>query len=459
MKFYIVSLGCAKNLVDSETIIDDLLKSGHSLTNSENQADAVLIMTCAFIESAKKETREVIKEFIRKKKRFGFKIFAGGCYPKRYFQSVSQEFPEVDGWFGIGDLSKLVNFLEKAERGESLNLSYTPKTCGEYSGRFLTTPKHWAWLKISDGCSHKCAYCAIPSIRGNYRSRTLEDIGAEAEDLASKGVKELQIIAQDVGMYGVDLYKKQTLVDLLKILEKIEGIKWIRLLYINPFSMPGNLPDFMANSEKTLHYLDLPMQHSSPSVLKRMRRAGSGQEYLELIRKLRDKMPSISIRSSFIVGFPGETDEEYLELKNFLQTAKINRAGFFSYSDEEGTEAFALGEKTTAGVKSRRLNDIIRTQAKISSSITKERKGSKTQAIIDSKYDKRTMKEFALQFSDKKLTDGNLWIARTKWDAPEADALMLLDGGSAKIAEGDIVETEITHTSTYDVAGRYLSHK
>lgn len=456
MKLYMVSLGCHKNLVDAETIIKDFEKSGHELTNDESNADAVIIMTCAFIGPAKEEARSVISEFTAKKKRYGFKVFVGGCYAKRYSESVASEFPAVDGWFGIGGFEGIAERLEKAENGSMISTAIIPSAYETYSGRRLTTPPHRAWLKISDGCSHKCAYCAIPMIRGNnYRSRTIEDILKEANELAEKGVREFGIIAQDTGLYGIDLEKRHMLVTLLEELEKIKGPEWIRLLYINPFSMPKDLLSYMKSSAKTVPYLDIPMQHASQSVLRRMKRPGCGSEYLDLIAKIREELPDAAIRSTFIVGFPGETDEEFEELEDFIEKAKINRAGFFEYSDEEGTAAYGYDGKVSEIVKRRRSARIMRLQQKISADITSRLKGKTIEVMAESPFARNKMRDFVMQFGNRSLGTGNAWLGRTKWDAPEVDALALIELPEGYIpSPGEIMHMEVTHTGLYDIAGK-----
>ncbi len=455
MKFYMVSLGCHKNLVDSEIIISDFEKNGYELTSDESEADAVIIMTCAFIGPAREEARSVISEYVAKKKRRGFKVFVGGCYAKRYSEKLRDEFPGVDGWFGIGNFDGLSKRLEKAAKGDMFSVSEIPESCSPYSGRRLTTPPHRAWLKISDGCSHRCAYCAIPMIRGGYRSRTIDDIAAEAEDLAANGAKELSIIAQDTGLYGVDLEGRRMLVPLLERLEGTAGVEWIRLLYINPFSMPEELPDYMSSSKKVVPYLDIPMQHASESVLRRMRRPGSGAEYLDLLAEIRGKIPGCAIRSTFIVGFPGETDDDFKELESFIEKARINRAGFFTYSDEEGTEAFGYDGKVPESVKGKRAARIMRLQNRISSETTASRLGATVKVMLEERLQRNRMRDFVMQFGDRRLGTGNAWLGRTVWDAPEVDALALVElPEGMEPRPGDIVDMEITKTGIHDVAGK-----
>jgi ribosomal protein S12 methylthiotransferase len=457
MKFYMVSLGCAKNLVDSETIINILEKNGHELVFEENNADIVLIMTCAFIKMARDEAESVINEFTEKKKKYGFKVYVGGCYAKRYSSEVENRFPDVDGWFGISNLSKITELL--TEKENKLKESFEiPSEYEKYTGRKLTTPSHWAYLKISDGCTHKCAYCAIPNIRGKYRSRSIDDIITEAKYLVDTGVKEFQVIAQDTGLYGIDLNKKHMLVPLLKKLEEISGLEWIRLLYINPFSMPNDLIDFMSSSKKVVKYLDIPMQHASEHVLKLMKRAGNGEEYLKLLSNIRSKIPEIAIRSTFITGFPGETDEDFEILLKFLEEAKINRAGFFKYSDEEGTLAFDYPDKVDEKIKEERYQRIAKIQRRISSELTNKRKGKIVKIIIDNKFSANSMRHISDQFRDRKIKLINSYIGRTEQDAPEVDAIVLAYGipSSLNLKTGDFVNVKITHTNIYDSAGKFV---
>ena len=385
MKIYMVILGCAKNRVDAENVISFFEKSGHELTFDEKQAHAVIIMTCAFIQSARKEAEENIKEFIAKKKRYGFSLIVGGCYAKRFFSEVQERFPEVNAWFGTSGFGEIANILNEVAQGRTGNfIDLSGSKLSDYSGRHLTTPSHWVYLKIADGCNHRCAFCAIPDIRGDYVSRPIERILEEAEELSEKGVKELIVIAQDTGIYGKDLYGKVKLVELLTKLCDIKALSWIRLLYINPYSLSDELIDFMVSSEKIVKYLDIPFQHSSKSVLKAMRRPGEGREYLKLLESMRKKMPSLAVRSSFIVGFPGESKEDFADLKHFIKSAGINRAGFFIYSDEEGTPSYFYSDKIGTSEKKARFEEIVRIQRRVSLELSKGRVGKTFQAIVDS---------------------------------------------------------------------------
>ena len=457
MKIYMVCLGCAKNQADSETVINFFEKSGHELTFDEREAQAVIIMTCAFIEQARKEAEETIKEFITKKKRYGFHLLVGGCYAKRFSTIMKERFPELDAWFGISGFEQIGNILTSVKNGQTGDFTSSPDIVyPEYSGRHLITPSHWAWLKIADGCNHACAFCAIPEIRGSYRSKTIESILREAQELAENGVKELLLIAQDTGLYGKDLYGKVKLVNLLEKLCAIEKIAWIRLLYINPYSLSEELVDFIAGTEKMVKYLDIPFQHSSKKILTSMRRPGNGEEYLKLLENMRNKIPDLAVRSSFIVGFPGETKLDFEELKSFIQEAKINRAGFFIYSDEEGTTSYSYSDKVSLSEKNARLDDIARIQRRISLDISKQRLGKVLPVIVDSEKSAGLTARLVELFGNIRLAKGISHIGRTAWDAPEVDGLVFIKTSRKNVLKnGDIVNLKIIKSSVYDVLGDY----
>lgn len=455
MNIFVVGLGCAKNLVDTEALMSHFTASGHRIVSAEKDAGCVVIMTCAFIESARNEAREAIAEYAAKKKRYGFKLIVGGCYAKRYGARAAEEFPSVDGWFGIGDYAQVPRLLEA--QTPFMHIREIERYDGADTGR-IAAVRHWAYLKIADGCNHRCSYCVIPSIRGFYRSREAEDIEREAAALAESGVKELLLIAQDTGQYGVDLYGEKRLVRLLSRLEKIDGLLWLRLLYINPYSIDEELIDWMASSEKLVPYLDIPFQHASRSVLRRMARPGGKDALLALVEKLRTRIPDLAIRSTFIAGFPGETQEEFAELEDFLLQARLNRVGFFAYSAEEGTGACGLPGQLPERVKRERLDRLARLQRRLSLEENRLLRGKRIPVVIEGRRDENP----AIRGIAGELDAGRGFYSRVKLygrsfrDAPEVDGLVLILDAGGGLKAGDFVTVEITHVSAFDMAGKII---
>lgn len=339
-KIGMISLGCPKNQVDAEIMLAKLVEAGFEITSEPYGADAVIINTCGFIDDAKQEAIDNILEMAELKKDGDIKaIVVTGCLAERYKQEVMDEMPEIDAIIGIGANDDIAEVCRKAIEGEKycdFPSKYSLPMCGE---RVLTTPEYWAYLKIAEGCSNCCTYCAIPSIRGKFRSRKMEDILSEAQSLAESGVKELIVIAQDTTKYGLDLYGELKLPELLKKLSEIDKIEWIRLLYCYPDALTDELIDEIGRNEKVCKYIDLPLQHADENVLARMNRTGGKNELLELIAKLRSRIPEVVIRTTFITGFPGETEEEFTVLSEFVDEAEFDRLGCFAYSAEEGTKA------------------------------------------------------------------------------------------------------------------------
>ncbi|MDQ7822486.1 MAG: 30S ribosomal protein S12 methylthiotransferase RimO [Candidatus Eremiobacteraeota bacterium] len=465
MKFYLVSLGCAKNLVDSEVIIHHLEKAGHEWVTGEDLADAVIITTCCFIESAKTESVETILEFTRKKKRYSYRVFVGGCLPSRYGRDLLSLIPEVDGWFGIEEVTRVSELIEKPiEEGPAILVSPPGSTFTPYQGRRQVTPSHWAYLKIADGCDHQCSFCVIPSIRGPYRSRHIEALAAEASVLAAAGVRELVLVAQDTGLYGKDLYGRQRLPELLVRLEEIEGLRWIRLLYINPHSLGDELICFMESSVKMVRYLDIPFQHASREVLKRMRRPGGRDEFLALIEGLRGRVPGLALRSTFITGFPGETQQDFQELLDFLRDARLARAGFFSYSREEGSRAYSYEDNVPGREKERRHDAAMRLQRKIAGEVNYERLGKTVAVMIEKKREQQDtafLKGITAELGNpnrgKLMLHDIAFIGRSEWDSPDVDGVVLLktkEHSEGPVpSPGDIVEAGIEAVSAYDALG------
>jgi len=466
--FYLVSLGCAKNLVDSEAIIDSLMKCGYTWVTDENQADAVVINTCCFINEARQEAIDTILEYVEKKKKRDFKIVAGGCLAQRFGDKVMKLLPEVNGWFGIDGCFTLPGIFDVLSRGGKKSSIREPsRQYDEYEGRERVTPRAWRYIKIAEGCSHHCTFCVIPPIRGPYRSRRIEDIVAEARGLAEEGCRELILIAQDTGVYGSDLYGRKRLPELLTRLHEIDGIQWLRLLYINPHSMDDELIQAVASNRKIVKYLDIPFQHSVERILGRMGRPGGEERFLELLDRIRRQIPGLAVRSSFIVGFPGESAAEFDQLCTFIQKARLNRAGFFTYSREEGTGASRYAGQVHHATQKKRFREIMALQQGISREVNSERLGRTIPVIIDKKTgleDYDFLKGIAGELGNFLITGEPgkkvSYLGRTAWDAPDIDGVALISGektgkGSRKTqpAPGEILQVEVRVCTTYDVAG------
>lgn len=434
-----ISLGCPKNQVDAELMLSKLQNAGFNIVDVAYEADVVIINTCGFIEDAKKEAIDNILEMAELKNEGAIqKIIITGCLAERYQHEISVEFPEVDGVIGIGanaDIVAVVNAVMNDEKPECFPDKENMPLDGE---RLLTTPQHWAYLKIADGCSNCCTYCAIPTIRGAFRSRPIDEIVAEAEKLASEGTKEIILIAQDTTRYGLDIYGELKLSDLLKKLDKIEGIEWIRLLYCYPDRITDELIDTMAYSEKILHYIDLPLQHADGKILKAMNRTGDSESLAELIDKLRDKMPDIILRTTFITGFPGEDESAFNTLAEFVDDIQFDRLGCFAYSAEEGTPAAELDCQVDDETKKHRADVIMEQQFDIMQYKQKQLIGSVVDCIVEG-YDGYT----------------DSFFGRTWMDAPEIDSVIYFTG-KGDYSEGDIVKVEIFDINDYDFLGEIV---
>ncbi|MBE6716994.1 MAG: 30S ribosomal protein S12 methylthiotransferase RimO [Ruminococcaceae bacterium] len=435
-KIGFISLGCPKNQVDSELMLSKLDNAGFEIIDTAFGADVVIINTCGFIEAAKQEAIDNILEMVQLKEdgELG-KIIVIGCLAERYRDEILNEIPEVDAVGGLGINGDIVDFVNEVLKG-STSSSYPEKEklplCGQ---RILTTPSHWAYLKISDGCSNCCTYCAIPSIRGPFRSRTKEDIILEAKALASSGVKELILIAQDTTRYGDDLYGKPVLHELLYELNKINGIEWIRLLYCYPDRLSDELLKAMTECEKVLHYIDLPLQHASGKILKAMNRHGDEISLLELTEKIRSYMPDCIIRTTFITGFPGETEEDFEILSDFVNKAEFDRLGCFSYSPEEGTPAEKLPDRVEPETAVSRGEAIMSQQYGIFSRKLENLLGTVQKCIIED-YD---------GYSDS-------YSGRTWMDAPEIDSGITVVS-DRELAVGEFTDVLITAVNEYDLIG------
>lgn len=425
-KIGMVSLGCPKNQVDAEIMLSKLQNGGFEIVNDPAEADLIIVNTCAFIESAKKESIESILDMASYKEDYpSVRLLVTGCLAERYRSEIFEEIPEVDGVIGIGADNDICEICDKILSFEKVE-EYPPKENLCFDGdRILTTPSYSAYIKIAEGCSNNCTYCAIPSIRGAYRSRPAESILAEAEKLAKDGVKELIVVAQDTTRYGEDLYGRNALSPLLRSLCKIEGIEWIRLLYLYPERIDDALIDTIAEEDKIVKYMDIPVQHCSERVLKRMNRQGNRQSLTDLFNKIRERIPDVTLRTTFIAGFPGETEEEFEELCDFVSEMKFERMGCFAYSEEEGTPAARLDGMLSEEERTRRADIVNDLQSEILDSVNESLIGKELSAIVED-YDGYT----------------DSYYGRTVMDAPEIDTQICFTCGY-ELNDGDIVTVEI----------------
>ncbi len=438
-KIGMISLGCPKNQVDAEIMLARLAEDGFEITNEVDGADAVIINTCGFIEDAKKEAIENILDMAElKKEGILGKIIVTGCLAERYREEIFAEIPEVDAVVGLGSNADICAVCKRVLVGESVE-TFGEKTCLPLSGeRLLTTPEWFSYLKIAEGCSNHCTYCAIPSIRGEFRSRPPEDILAEAKHLAEMGVKELVVVAQDTTRYGEDLYGKSALPALLKALSKIEGIQWIRVLYCYPERITDELLEVIAETENIANYLDIPIQHADASVLKAMNRKGDRESLLQLIRKIRARIPDAVLRTTLITGFPGETQEAFETLCAFVKEAQFDRLGCFAYSAEEGTPAASLPNQIDEDVKRERGETVMEMQYRIFDEKNRENIGKILKTVVEG-YD---------PYSDS-------YFGRTYRDAPDIDGQVKFTCGY-ELHEGEFVEVEIFDVLDYDLIGEVV---
>lgn len=425
-KIGIITLGCSKNTVDSERLINQLRLNRFDIEKNPEKSDTIIINTCGFIEAAKEESINTILSAVELKKAGKLKkVIVTGCLSQRYKDDLVKEIPEVDVFFGTEDYEGILKDLGGSLKYELL---------GE---REISTPKHYAYLKISEGCDNPCSFCAIPIIRGGHKSRTMESLVEETGFLAAKGVKELVIIGQDTTDYGKDIYGKRNLAELLNKLSGVEGIEWIRLLYAYPSHFPEDLFDELANNPKICKYIDMPLQHISDNVLKSMRRGITARRTKQLINKLREKIPGITLRTTFIVGYPNETEHDFAELCDFIRETKFERIGAFTYSVEENTHSFNLGDKFTQEEKEERLAGLMEIQNGISFEKNKSLIGSVLRVIVD------------------KLEDNN-YFARSEKDAPEVDGDILIPKGKGKIEIGKFYNVKVISSSDYDLTAEVI---
>lgn len=423
-KINVVTLGCSKNLYDSEVLMGQLKASGKDVIHEavNDQANIVVINTCGFINNAKEESVNTILEYVSKKEQGLIdKVFVTGCLSERYKPDLEAEIPDVDKYFGTTDLPLLL---------KALGADYKHELLGER----LTTTKNYAYLKISEGCDRPCSFCAIPIMRGKHISQSIEKLVNEAENLAKSGVKELILIAQDLTYYGLDLYKKRNLAELLENLVKVEGIEWIRLHYAFPTGFPMEVLDLMKKEPKICNYIDIPLQHIADNVLKSMRRGTTYEKTTNLLKEFRNRVPEMAIRTTLIVGYPGETEEDFQILKDWVKEMRFERLGCFTYSHEENTHAYTLEDNIPQEVKQARANEIMEIQAQISWELNQEKIGKTFRCFIDRK-------------------EGNHFVGRTEFDSPDVDNEVLIDATQHYVKVGDFVEIKIHDATEFDLYG------
>ncbi len=433
-KISVITLGCSKNTVDSERLMNQIKVNNFDLINNPNDADTVIINTCGFIEAAREESINTILEAVNLKQQGKInKVIVAGCLSERYLSELQKEIPEVDAYFGT---EKYEGILKELGGELKYNL------LGE---RFLTTPSHTAYLKISEGCDHPCSFCAIPIMRGKHNSKPIEELVKEAEFLVKNNSKELILIAQDTTDYGIDIYGRRVLSDLLNELSKIDGVEWIRLMYAYPSHFPDDVIETIASNPKICKYIDIPLQHISDSVLKSMRRGVTAQRTRELISKLRNRIPDITIRTTFIVGYPNETEKDFEELCSFVEETKFDRIGVFTFSVEENTSSYILGDPIAEETKLKRKETLMELQRGISYENNKNLIGKKLKVLIES-------------------SEGEYYIGRSYRDAPEVDGEILipkndLENLNSHLVEGNFFNVEITDYNDYDLYAKLVNEE
>ncbi len=418
----VVTLGCSKNVYDSEVLMGQLKANKKDVVHEE-EGNVVVINTCGFIANAKEESVNTILEYVQKKEQGDVdKVFVTGCLSERYKPDLEKEIPDVDAYFGTSDLPNLL---------KALGADYKHELLGE---RLTTTPKNYAYLKIAEGCDRPCSFCAIPLMRGKHKSTPIEALVEEAKNLAAKGVKELILIAQDLTYYGLDLYKKRNLAELLQQLAKVEGIEWIRLHYAFPTGFPMDVLEVMRNEPKICNYIDIPLQHIADPILKSMRRGTTKAKTTKLLQEFRKAVPEMAIRTTLIVGYPGETEDDFQVLKEWVREMRFERLGCFTYSHEENTHAYTLEDNVPEEVKQERANEIMEVQSQISWELNQEKIGKTFRCLIDRK-------------------EGNYFVGRTEFDSPDVDNEVLIDAKTHYVKVGDFTNVTITEASDFDLYG------
>ncbi|HPS62181.1 MAG TPA: 30S ribosomal protein S12 methylthiotransferase RimO [Bacteroidales bacterium] len=419
-----ISLGCAKNLVDSEVLMRQLEANRFRLAfdpTDIRQIDSVVINTCGFIGDAKQESIDTILEYALARQQGTIShLYVMGCLSERYVSTLRKEITEVDEWFGVNDLKKIITHLGGTYRTQLLG------------DRYLTTPPHYAYLKIAEGCDRRCSFCAIPGIRGKHLSRPMEDILMEAGKLAEKGVKEINVISQDTTYYGLDLYKKRRLPELLRQLAAVPGLEWIRVHYAYPDGFPADLMKVIRSHENICRYIDIPLQHISDRILRSMRRGLGGTSTRRLVEKIRKEIPGVAIRTTFIAGYPGETAAEHRELMEFIRESRFERVGVFPYSHEEDTHAYTLKDSISARLKEERTGELMSLQEEISHSLNLEKVGTEQKVIID-------------------RSEGEFFVGRTEYDSPEVDNEVLIRREKRDILPGTFARVRITGADSFDL--------
>ncbi|WP_455149478.1 30S ribosomal protein S12 methylthiotransferase RimO [Capnocytophaga sp.] len=423
----VVTLGCSKNVYDSEVLMGQLKAGGKEVVH-EKEGNIVVINTCGFINNAKEESINTILDYVQQKEAgLVDKVFVMGCLSERYKPDLEKEIPDVDQYFGTSELPALLKVL---------GADYKHELIGE---RLTTTPKNYAYLKISEGCDRPCSFCAIPLMRGAHISTPIEDLVTEAEKLAAKGVKELILIAQDITYYGLDLYKKRALADLLRALVKVEGIEWIRIHYAFPTGFPMDVLEVMKTEPKICNYLDIPLQHISDKILTSMKRGTTQEKTTKLLNKFREAVPEMAIRTTLIVGYPGETEEDFQALKEFVKAMRFDRLGCFTYSHEENTTAYELADDVPEEVKLQRANEIMELQSQISWELNQAKVGKVFRCLIDRK-------------------EGNYFVGRTEYDSPDVDNEVLIDAKKHYVKIGDFTDVKIIEAADYDLYGEPITN-
>ncbi|EGV43314.2 30S ribosomal protein S12 methylthiotransferase RimO [Bizionia argentinensis JUB59] len=422
----VITLGCSKNVYDSEVLMGQLKASGKDVVHEE-EGNVVVINTCGFINNAKEESVNTILEFMQKKEAGEVdKVFVTGCLSERYKPDLMKEIPNVDQYFGTTELPALL---------KALGADYKHELIGE---RLTTTPKNYAYLKIAEGCDRPCSFCAIPLMRGKHKSTPIENLVIEAEKLAANGVKELILIAQDLTYYGLDIYKKRNLAELLEALVKVEGIEWIRLHYAFPTGFPMDVLDVMKREPKICNYLDIPLQHISDDILKSMRRGTTNEKTTKLLKEFRQAVPEMTIRTTLIVGYPGETEAHFQELKEWVKAMRFERLGCFTYSHEENTHAFNLEDDVPEDVKQERANEIMEIQSQISWELNQAKIGQEFKVVIDRK-------------------EGEYFVGRTEFDSPDVDNEVLIEASKTYLKTGEYAQVIITEAADFDLYAEVVS--
>ncbi len=429
-KVNVITLGCSKNLVDSENLMGELSQLGFDVKHEveEERHDIVFVNTCGFIESAKEESVETIMKFVSAKKQGLIeKLYVTGCLSERYKTDLQKMIPEVDAFFGTKDMVNIIRHLKT---------DYQKELSGE---RLLTTLQHYAYLKISEGCDRPCSFCAIPLMRGKHISVPIEKLVEQTKKLVDKGVKELLLIAQDLTYYGLDLYKKRNLSELLEKLSEVNGIEWIRLHYLFPSGFPEDVLYVIRDNPKVCKYIDMPVQHINNEVLKNMRRGITKEKTTELINKIRDIIPNVALRTSIMVGFPGETEEQFQEMLDWLKEIKFDRLGVFTYSHEENTTAYSMIDNVSKKIKKQRAEAVMLQQQRISYELNQQKTGKVFKTIVDRK-------------------EGNFWIGRTEYDSPDVDNEVLIEDKYSNIKIGNFYDIQITDATEFDLYGELSKH-